>query len=221
MTSLDQLQDRTGYSFQQPDLLLTAVTHRSYRSIDPHCGDYERLEFLGDAVLGLVVSSKFYRDLALEAGDLTKRTSQVVSRAACDQVARQMNLDLFIRVGPAASLDGTTILSNVIEAVIGAIYIDGGIEPATAFVMRHFESLLTHAMAEGVENPKATLNELLLRERKQAPTYRVIETTGPDHAPTYIVEAMMDDHVLGRGSGKSKREAEAAAAKSAIESLSA
>lgn len=213
------LEGVIGHRFKNAALLCAAVTHRSYRSLDPACEDYERLEFLGDAVLGLIVSSKFYRELDLQAGDLTKRTSQVVSRTACESVSRRLGLDRFVRIGPAASIEGTTILSNVVEAVIGAIYLDGGLEAAESFVIRHFEPLLLQAMAEGIENPKAILNELLLRELKQAPTYRVIETTGPDHAPTYIVEAMLEDRVLGRGSGKSKREAETAAARSAIESL--
>lgn len=219
MSDLDALQAVIGYRFSNPDLLRVSITHRSYRSVDPYCDDYERLEFLGDAVLGLVVSLKLYQELDLPAGDLTKRTSQVVSRAACDRVARGLGFDRFVRVGPAASIDGTAIMSNSIEAVIGAIYLDGGLSASTDFVLRHFGELLTGAVSEGVENPKAMLNEMFLKERNAAPTYRVVESTGPDHAPTYVVEAMFESEVLGRGSGKSKREAESAAAREAVEKI--
>lgn len=219
MNDLGPVQDILGYRFSDPDLLLTALTHRSYRSVDSNCGDYERLEFLGDAVLGLVVSQRLYRDLDLLAGDLTKRTSQVVSRAACKRVSRSLGLDRFVRVGPAASIEGTSILSNVIEAVLGAIYMDGGMDPATEFVNRHFGDLIIAAEASGVENPKAMLNEMFLKEKQAAPTYRVVESSGPDHSPTYVVDAVFDDRVLGRGSGRSKREAEAQAARNALETL--
>lgn len=216
---LTAVQAVLGYRFSNPALLATALTHRSYRSVNPSLGDYERLEFLGDAVLGLIVSEKLYNDLDLPAGDLTKRTSQVVSRAACERVARKLGLDQFVQVGPAASIEGTSILSNVIEALLGAIYLDGGLTPSVEFVHRHFGDLIAGALLEGVENPKALMNEMFLKERKAAPTYRVVETSGPDHAPTYIVEAIFEDKVLGRGSGRSKREAEASAARNAIESL--
>jgi len=219
LSDLAALEDILGHRFSKPDLLLTALTHRSYRSVDAACGDYERLEFLGDAVLGMVVSQKLFRDLDLPAGDLTKRTSQVVSRSACEGVARRMGLDRHVRVGPAATIEGTSILSNVIEAVLGAVYLDGGLDAATEFVYRHFGDLIASAILEGVENPKAMMNELFLKERKAAPTYRVVETSGPDHAPTYVVEAIFEDKVLGRGAGRNKREAEAAAARNAIESL--
>lgn len=216
---LEALQTLLGYRFSEPGLLITAITHRSFRSVEPSCGDYERLEFLGDSVLGLIVSQRLYKELDLPAGDLTKRTSQVVSRVACERVARTMGLDRYVQVGPAASVEGTSILSNVIEAVLGAVYLDGGLDPAVEFVHRHFGDLITAATLEGIENPKAMMNELFLKEHKAAPTYRVIETSGPDHSPTYIVEAMFEEKVLGRGSGRSKREAEAAAARNAIESL--
>lgn len=216
---LTAVQSIIGYRFVDPQLLLSALTHRSYRSLDPKGGDYERLEFLGDAVLGLIVSQKLYRELDMPAGDLTKRTSQVVNRTACERVARKLCLDRHVLVGPAATVDGTAILSDVVEAVLGAIYLDGGFDPSAEFVFRHFGDLLAEAILEGVENPKAMLNEMFLKEHKAAPTYRVIETTGPDHAPTYIVEAIFDTRILGQGSGRSKREAEAAAARNAIETI--
>jgi len=216
---LDRIQSLIGYQFSDSTLLLAALTHRSYRTVDTACEDFERLEFLGDAVLGLIVSLKLYQDLDLPAGDLTKRTSQVVCRDACERAARRMGIDPFVRTGPAASVDGTSIVSDVIEAVLGAIYVDGGLTPATNFVHRHFDDLLHSAILEGVENPKAVLNEWFLKEKKAAPTYRVVESSGPDHAPTYVVEALFEDVVLGSGSGRSKRDAEAAAAKEALKSI--
>lgn len=219
MLDLETLQTLIGYRFSNPRLLQTAVTHRSYRTLDLACEDYERLEFLGDAVLGIVVSRILYDELDLPAGDLTKRTSQVVSRAACERVARHIGLEPHVLVGPAASVNGTSILSNVVEAVLGAVYLEGGLEASIAFVRTHFGQLITEALAAGVENPKALLNELFLKEHKAAPVYRVIESTGPDHAPTYVVEALFEDHVLGCGRGKNKREAEASAARDAIETI--
>ncbi len=219
LTDLAAVQSIIGYTFSDPNLLLIALTHRSYRSLDLNGGDYERLEFLGDAVLGLIVSEKLYRDLDLPAGDLTKRTSQVVNRSACERVAQNLGLDRHVRVGPAASVEGTAIMSDVTEAILGAIYLDGGMDPSIEFVHRHFGVHLTGAVTEGIENPKAKLNEMFLKEHKAAPIYRVVETSGPDHAPTYVVEAMFETRVLGRGAGRSKREAESEAARSAIEQL--
>jgi ribonuclease III len=219
------LSARIGYTFRDESMLRQALAHRSWCA--EHMGEpsNERLEFLGDAVLGWIIADLVYRrhhDLA--EGKLTDLRKALVNAVALAEVATEIGLGDQVLLGKGETMAGgsskPSILSDAFEAVLGSVYLDGGPEEARALVLRLLEPRLEIALRElGGLDRKTLLQELAARiDSSAAPSY-VVRDTGPDHAKTFTAEVLVQGEVLGRGVGRSKKQAEQAAASEACEAL--
>ena len=217
-----------GFHFRDPSLLDHAFVHRSY--CNEHgleaSDSYERLEFLGDAVLELIISDRLYAQFpGADEGQLTKARSSLVRGKVLAGVARRLGLGERLKVGHGVESNGgrdqDSVLAATFEAVIAAIYLDQGLEAAREFVCRHLAMELADIAKLGAppENAKSQLQELLQGQGLPAPTYRLAERDGPDHSPVFRVEAVVNDCVIGRGGGGRKSDAERAAAEDALLAL--
>jgi len=213
----------TGDTFSDPELVRRAFTHPSaVENRDPDAY-YERLEFLGDSVLGLIVSEEIYRRFPdMPEGGMTRIKVSVVSGTALARVAADLGLADAIIFGDSERGTGgrglASALENVYEALTGALFLDGGIEVARTWVMETVGPLITEQTAESPENPKSALQEIT-QARGQAPIYRVISQEGPPHARMFTSIVEVGGKRLGRGTGHTKKEAEAAAAQAALRRL--
>jgi ribonuclease-3 len=212
-----------GYQFADPALARLALTHRSVSSEDPSRNDNERLEFLGDAVLQLVVTRNLYESFPhLAEGKMAKVRAAVVSRPTLAEVARSIGLGGLLEVAPAEERSGgrdkDSILADAMEAVIGAVFLDGGLDPARDMILRLWgDRIAERAKRPGVKDYKTRLQEILAVNNSR-PVYRT-EGSGPDHAREFQSLVLVDDVALGEGLGKSKKEAEQGAARQALERL--
>ena len=227
LADLAVLQQILGVSFKDPSLLEQALVHSSYINENPGSAltSNERLEFLGDAVLGSVIAEKLYHDLpSFTEGEMTKLRATLVCRDTLAQAARAIGLGDYLYLGKGEEASGgqhkPVNLAGALEAVIAAIYLDQGAATAKDFILRLFNKELQKVVSQGAEvNYKSQLQELIQAREQQTPAYHVIEATGPDHDRRFTVEVKVGDTVLGRGSGRSKKEAETEAARSALERL--
>ena len=218
---LQALQRRLQHVFVDPQLLLRSITHRSY------CADHnERLEFLGDAVLDLAVSALLYARLQESPeGDLSRVRANLVKESTLHTLAVQMGLADLLRLGEGAAKTGAkklpSILANALEAVIGAVYLDGGYEAAQALVHRLFEAVeISPQMAAIGKDPKTELQEWLQARKMKLPLYRVVGTMGAAHKQSFDVECEVEELGLTeRGIGSSRRSGEQAAATAMLASL--
>ncbi|MBI4200643.1 MAG: ribonuclease III [Chloroflexi bacterium] len=220
------LEDALGVRFHDRAVLQEALSHSSYANEHPQEGKAnERLEFLGDALLGLVVAQELYRRLPdLDEGSLTDLRSQVVRGETLATVARRMGLGqhLLLGQGEAASggRDRDSNLAGVLEAVAGAALVDRGYGEARRFVLRALAPELRRAGRAGVpQDPKSRLQETLQRRGTGAPRYEVLRTEGSGHRPEFRVQAVVDGRVLGTGRGRRKVDAERQAAREALAAL--
>ncbi len=207
-----------GYKFKNKKLLKEALSHKSYSVEHGLKAHNERLEFLGDSILGLIVSYYLFDKYPEEdEGYLSKIKSYVVSKPSLTKWARVINLGEYIHLGIGETQSGgkkrSSILSNAIEAVIGAIYIDGGIQPATDFVIGW---LSKQSFENEHRDYKSELQEIIQKRFKTPPDYEVLSTKGPEHAKIFTIKVKLKKKVLGIGTGKNKKEAEQEAAKSAF-----
>ncbi len=206
------------------DLLVRAVTHRSYAYENGGLPTNERLEFLGDSVLGLVVTEALYRRHPdLPEGQLAKLRAAVVNSKALADVARRLDVGRFLLLGRGEEISGgrdkSSILADALEALIGAVYVDRGIDEAAALVLRLFDPLLEDSARLGAGlDWKTSLQELTAAEVLGVPEY-LVEESGPDHAKTFRATAVVGGEALGEGKGRSKKEAEQRAAESAWTTL--
>jgi len=217
------LEDALGYRFQDRTLLQDALTHRSV-SGPGHVG-YDRLEFLGDRVLALVVADMLYRQFPDEdEGALAKRLVALVRRETLAEVAGSLDLGVHIRMSRGESEGGgrlnEAMLSDVAEAVIAAVYLDGGLVPAEAFIERHWRPLLERT-AEPPKDPKTALQEWVQARGMDLPVYRLVEQAGPDHAPLFTIEVSIGGQPPQTSCGKSRRIAEQDAAAKMLDAVSA
>jgi ribonuclease-3 len=227
MESLAAAQQALGISFNNPLLLKEALVHGSYTNEFPHLAPAtnERMEFLGDAVLGLVVAAKLYTDFShLNEGEMTKLRAVLVRGNTLARVARDIGLGEYLLMGKGEEATGGRTkpanLAGALEAVIGAVFLDQGYGAAGDFVLRLLDSELGKAVIQGIAtSSKSKLQELLQAREQQAPTYHVIEATGPAHERWFTVEVRLGDTVLGKGSGKSKKIAETDAAHAILRKL--
>lgn len=214
-------EDLLGHGFRDPSLLDEALTHKSYAYERSALRHNERLEFLGDSVLAAVVAHRLFLDHPGEdEGRLSKLKASLVSRATLARWAEQIDLGPHLKLGAGEESTGgrerPSILSNALEAVIGALYLDGGYEAARKFVTTRF---LT-ARDEFVESDfKSRLQEVVQKRHKVPPDYRLLETSGPDHDKTFKVTVLVGSRTLGSGKGKTKKEAEQDAAQNALKRL--
>ncbi|MDH3404515.1 MAG: ribonuclease III [Acidobacteriota bacterium] len=222
----EQLQKRLGYRFDDPELLREALTHRSYANERGLGVSYERLEFLGDAVLALVSADWLYRGRPeASEGELSKLKSFLVSEPVLAAHAEDLGLGELIRLGVGEDRSGgrgkPSLLADALEAVIGAIYLDGGFAPTRAFVRQ----LLTKAHGARREwryrDAKSALQELLQAAGRSVPRYVLTASEGPDHEKLFTVECRVGGETLALGVGRSKKHAEQAAAESALRDLEA
>jgi ribonuclease-3 len=213
---LAQLQRTLGVELH-PELLLLALTHRSFAYENGGIPTNERLEFLGDSILGQAVTVKLFRDHPeLDEGELAKRRASLVSSAALAEVARTIGLGRYIRLGRGETLTGgadkPSILADTVEAIIGAVYLDRGGEVATDFVLRLVTPLMKDPERFGAAmDPKTSLQEIAARRSAPAPAYVVTES-GPDHNKHFVATVSVGDLVSASGEGSSKKQAEMAAA---------
>ena len=213
---LSGLEDRIGYQFKDAAYLIRAVTHSSYgdgRRITP---DNERLEFLGDRVLGLLTASALFHYSSEAEGTLARRLNALVRKETCAKIARQIGLGDALLVSSAEDKQGgrekTSILGDACEALIAAIYLDGGYAEAQRFYDKFWMPLLKDVVTKSAKDPKTTLQERAMGGRHGLPVYEIIERTGPDHRPLFVIEVSIDGIGSARGTGKSKRDAERYAA---------
>lgn len=224
---LETFQNSIDIHFKNRELLRQALVHSSYLNENPDYvpASYERMEFLGDAVLGMVVGEALYRQCPdCPEGELTQRRSVLVRRETLARRALAINLDRFLYFGRGEEASGgrskPVNLASGLEAIIGAIYLDRGLLPVRKFILKLFEKELRNTVAHGEEiDYKSRLQAYLQSTSQLKPDYAVVEVTGPDHAPVFTVEVRAGSRVLGRGTGKSKKAAETAAAHQAMELL--
>ena len=214
-----------GFQFRDPSLFDCALVHRSY--CNEHgmeaSDSYERLEFLGDAVLELTVSEYLFRQFPdADEGVLTKSRSSLVSGDVLARVARRLGLGEMLLVGRGVESTGDrnqeSVLAACFEAMVGAIYLDQGLEVARRFIIEQLDPELSDIARRGSppENPKSRLQEVLQGMGRPTPSYRMSGREGPDHCPVFTVEAVVEDTVIGEGRGSRKSDAERAAAAAAL-----
>ncbi|MDY6893444.1 MAG: ribonuclease III [Chloroflexota bacterium] len=228
MTELADLQAILGIDFKDNTLLQQSLVHRSYLNENPEAPleSNERLEFLGDAVLGFIVAEKLYHQFPdFYEGELTKLRAALVRGETLSKVALSLNLGEFMYLGHGEEESGgrhrPRNLNCTLEAVIGAILLDQGLDAAKGFILRILDSELERVIkGKGVTDYKSRLQQVIQSRYKMTPVYRTIEEEGPDHAKVFTIEVMVGDSVLGQGCGRTKRAAETEAARHALESLS-
>ena len=228
MADLTALQEILEVSFNDQSLLEQALIHSSYcnENLEIAPESNERLEFLGDAVLGLIVAEKVHQDFpALSEGEMTKFRSALVRGETLSRVARAIGLGDYLYLGKGEEASGGRVkpanLASALEAVIAAVFLDRGLDVVRKVVLRLLDEELLKIIKRGAEvNYKSQLQELLQSKKRPTPAYRLVETSGPDHGRTFTVEVMVEDTVLGRGTGKSKKMAETEAARLALEQIS-
>ncbi len=222
---MEQLEARLGYTFTDRSKLDNALTHSSYANESPHTRrSNERLEFLGDAVLGFCAAKticRLYPDMP--EGGLTRLRAELVCEASLHQVALRLGLGEYIHLGKNEECNGgrtrTSILADCVEAVIAAIYLDGGLESAERFIESHILNDVEAGRRPARTDYKTQLQELLQRAGGAAPVYTIVHEFGPDHDKTFTASVFLHDGAHAEGRGKSKKEAEQAAARAALEKL--
>jgi ribonuclease-3 len=228
LADLAALQQTLGISFSDPSLLEQALVHSSYVNEKPGIlsASNERLEFLGDAVLGLVVAEKLYQDFPnFTEGDMTRLRATLVRRDTLARMARTIKLGDYLYLGKGEEASGgrrkPTNLAGAFEAIIATIFLDQGLTTTKEVILKLFNEELQKIASQGVGiDYKSQLQEFIQAREQQVPTYQVVETMGPDHDRRFTVEVRVGDSVLGRGSGESKKAAETEAARAALKQFS-
>ena len=226
------LEARLGHRFGERDLIVRALTHRSRAHEDDSGGvdDNESLEFLGDAVLGLVMADRLFREFPdYDEGRKSKARAQLVSAATLAELGAELHLGDHLLLGRGEEKTGgrrkRSLIADAFEAVVGAIYLDGGYQAAAAFLDRAFRPLLERLRRDGVtagtRDHKSALQEWLQARAQPLPGYRLANTTGPDHRKEFAVEVLVGERLVATGSGQSKKGAEREAARQALAVLAA
>ncbi|HEY93538.1 MAG TPA: ribonuclease III [Dehalococcoidia bacterium] len=228
MAELNALQNTLGIKFRDISLLERSLVHRSYlnENQDIESVSNERLEYLGDAVLGFIVAEKLYKDFPdYDEGRMTRLRSVLVRRETLARISRSINLGEYLFLGKGEDISGgrnkSANLASALEAVIAAVYLDQGIVKTRKMIIK----LVGEEWQKAIKKPavidyKSRLQELVQSREQKIPSYQVTGTSGPDHIKTFSVEVRLGDQVLGSGSGKSKKEAETEAAREALAKLS-
>lgn len=221
---LDACEQKIQYKFQDRSMLTAALTHAS--GATHRLASNERLEFLGDAILGLVVCEQLYHLYPefLE-GELTRIKSVVVSRQTCARISTELKLDECLLLGKGMAVHRTipnSLMADVFESLVAAIYLDGGFLSAKQFIERHSQKYIEEVVSgEGGENHKSLLQHLVQREFGRTPTYALLEEKGPDHNKSFKIAAQVGKRLFDAAWGRSKKDAEQSAAKKAMECLNA
>jgi ribonuclease III len=211
--ALGELFERIGYKVRDQQLINRALTHASH-GVAGRTKDYERLEFLGDRVLGLVAAEELYRRFPdIGEGDMSRRMNMLVRQESCTEVAQNLGLGDYIRWGTRTNdiANNPRVLADACEALIAAIYLDGGLQPAREFILRQWQDMFDRSPAVG-KDPKTALQEWALARALPVPMYYEETRSGPDHLPVFVMMVEVDGHEPASGEGTSKRGAEQAAA---------
>jgi len=213
---LAALQERMNYRFQDQSLLAVALTHSSYGDGQRKTTNYERLEFLGDRVLGLLTADMLYHAQEEAEGGMARRLNALVRKETCARVARAIGVGEALLISASEDKQGgrdkNSILGDACESILGAIYLDGGMAPALKFYEAHWSEEIARVFAKSAKDPKTELQERASAEGGGAPIYSVLEQSGPDHRPLFVIEVGVDKIGSAKGTGKSKKIAERFAA---------
>lgn len=219
---MKELEEKLQYQFKNPQYLKTALTHSSYAN-EYHVpeGSNERLEFLGDAILGGVVADYLFKNFPkLPEGELTKRRAALVCEKACCGFSKEIGIGDYLLLSHGEQNSGgrsrSSILADAFEAVTAAIYIDGGMDAARSFVLRYVLPLLRQAKPKAMKDYKTALQEIVQKNPEDHLEYVLTGESGPDHEKHFLVEVRLDGNTVGKGGGRSKKEAEQQAAREAL-----
>ena len=223
MRPLEDYEKLIGYRFQNKQLLETALTHSSFAN-EHKCKSYERLEFLGDSVLGMVVADALFRRFPeLPEGRMTRLRAQLVCEEALAIYARQLQLNSFLKLGVGEEKTGgrerDSIIADMFEAMLGALYEDSGMEPIDNILTEVITPHLSHPEEPIIVDYKTKLQEYVQSDSRKTVTYEVINTTGPSNKPEFEVQVKLEGIILGTGKGNSKKKAEQKAAQNAFEKM--
>ena len=216
------LEENLRYEFKNKKLLINALTHSSYANeARDGVSSNERLEFLGDSVLSIVVSKYIYKEFNnLPEGELTKLRASLVCEKSLCQFSRELDLGKYLRLGKGEDKGGgrerDSILADAFEAVLAAMYLDGGFNVAKNHVMRFIKNELKHTDDEVFKDYKTALQEIIQKNPEESVTYILTKETGPDHDKVFEVEVRLNSNTIGKGIGKNKKQAEQSAAKEAL-----
>lgn len=225
LKKVSKIEEKLKYTFADKSLLALAFTHRSFINENRHITQHnERLEFLGDSILGLLVADYLYRQLpTTPEGDLSYLRSRLVEAASCILYVTKLNVDGFLLLGRGERMnDGRgreSILADLFEAIIGAIYLDGGIEAARHFFFENFHEEIDSILKTPLRNWKAILQDYCQKKLQIPPEYHILSESGPDHSKIFLISVSLDGKELGQGEGSSKKEAQQAAAQDALTKL--
>lgn len=226
MTSFSEIEKNLKYTFKNKKLLEQAFIHRSfYNELKDKAFEHnERLEFLGDSILGLLISDYLYQNLPFQdEGELSRLRAHLVESSYCAKFLLRLDLAPFILLGKGEKMNEgrgrETILADLFEALIGALYLDGGIETVKQVFWMHFEKEIQEFLKHPTRNWKAELQDYSQKKYQKPPIYKVLSETGPDHSKEFLVAAFLQDQESGRGIGGSKKEAEQTAAQDALSRL--
>lgn len=221
---MTDLQNKIGYQFKNPALLNEALTHSSYANEhkSQHIKYNERLEFLGDSVLSIVVSDYIYKNCPeLPEGELTKLRASLVCEKSLYEFAKKIDLGKYLILSKGernnGGADRPSILSDAFEALIAAIYIDGGITPASKHILNFVIPAIKNSKKKKINDYKTTLQEIIQKNPGERLEYVLVKESGPDHNKHFVVEVHLNSNVIGKGGGRSKKEAEQQAAREALE----
>lgn len=220
---MDALQKKLCYEFRDPSLIRTALTHSSYAN-EHHCQSNERLEYVGDSVLGMVVATHLYKLYPdMPEGKMTRLRAELVCEHSLWTVAERLGFGKHLRLGKGEALSGGrerhSILADCVEAVIAAMYLDGGLEPAKGFIDEHILSQLDSGAPIGATDYKTELQELVQQSPGHTLSYEMVGESGPDHRKTFAFRVSLDGEMIGEGEGHTKKEAEQNAAHRALAGL--
>jgi ribonuclease III len=225
-SKISEIEAKIGYKFEDKSLLLLSLIHRSFVNENRDiAGEHnERLEFLGDAVLGILVSEYLYKYLpSTPEGELSYLRSRLVEASSCGKYVQILDIQNYILLGKGERMnDGRgreSILADLFEAVMGAIYLDGGIEAARRFLFQNLSQQINEIMKKPLHNWKALLQDYSQKTYHQTPIYEVIEESGPDHSKTFVISVLINKEQVGQGTGSSKKEAQQQAAQNALHRL--
>ena len=222
MKSIQQLQQVIHYQFRNITFLEVALTHSSYANEMRHQVRYnERQEFLGDAVLSIIVSDYLFNNYTVPEGDLTKLRAALVCERSLDVMANKIGLGDYLRLGHGEEMTGgrtrPSIIADAFEALIAAIYLDSGIESAREFVLPFVIEMLEHEDSLSFKDYKTILQDIIQQNPEEKLVYKLVGENGPDHDKRFVVGVLLNSNVIGKGQGRSKKTAEQMAAKEALE----
>jgi len=213
---LQMLEKNIGYVFKNKDLAIRALTHSSYGDGRRKTPDYERLEFLGDRVLGLLTAEKLIELSSAQEGALARRLNALVRKETCARIARRLGIGEALLISPSEEKQGgrdkTSILGDACESILGAIYQDGGFPAAQDFFDTHWKDDIDAVTDKSMKDPKTALQEKASITNKTLPVYTVLERSGPDHKPLFVIKVDVEGVGSAKGTGKSKKDAERYAA---------